>query len=331
VRQNVQLSHHFLDDMRLLANLLKDFDEPKWATSAPPRYTKSARLFIFTKYLPTVSSLMKKLLTLISLFILIQNATAQKNALSQIADSIKAEGEILYRSEWASGHSTQIFASSFRAKKLLSGGYFSYETKKEITTIFFSKDENPVVLATVKFDQGLDSSKYSIDTTTRKFTEDEKDFYSIRSKAAKVVLNDTLFKFYQHTSLNLVPIVKNGVKRVYVITAQTAPDEVLLGNDYLIIFDKDDNIIKKTKLHNNLIPLGTGGIDPIKASSHQHLGKTSPFITATDICAFKLWKAKTTWVISFVASADYISVWYFDDESLEIFTQDEWQKKMKNK
>jgi len=28
VRQNVQLTHHFLDDMRLLANLLKDFDEP---------------------------------------------------------------------------------------------------------------------------------------------------------------------------------------------------------------------------------------------------------------------------------------------------------------
>ena len=27
-RLNVQLSHHFLDDMRLLANLLKDFDEP---------------------------------------------------------------------------------------------------------------------------------------------------------------------------------------------------------------------------------------------------------------------------------------------------------------
>ena len=77
--------------------------------------------------------------------------------------------------------------------------------------------------------------------------------------------------------------------------------------------------------------MATGGTDPIKASSHQHLGETSPFITATDICAFKLWKAKTTWVISFVASTGYVSAWYFDDESLEIFTQDEWQKKMKNK
>src|ERR1700742_5394010 len=129
--------------------------------SAAPCYTKPARLFIFTKYLLTVSQLMKKLFIWITLFILVQNATAQKNALSQIADSIKAEGEMLYRSEWTSGHSTQIFASSFGAKKLLSGGYFSYETKKEMTTIFFSKDENPVVLATVKFDQGLDSSKYS--------------------------------------------------------------------------------------------------------------------------------------------------------------------------
>ncbi len=274
---------------------------------------------------------MKKLFKLIIILILAQNATAQKNAMRQITDSINAEGEMLYRSEWASGHSTQIFASSFGEKKLLSGGYFSYETKKGVTTVFFSKKENPVVLATVKFDHGLDSSKYNIDTLTRKFTENEKEFYTIRSKAAQAVSSDTLFKFYQHTSLNLVPIIKNGTKRVYVITAQTEPDEVLLGNDYLINIDKDNNIIKKTKLHNNLIPLGTGGQDAIKASSHQHLGETSLFITATDICAFKLWKAKTTWVISFVVSAGYVSAWHFRDEFLEIFTKAEFENKMKNK
>ena len=274
---------------------------------------------------------MKKLLILITLFILAQNATAQKNALRKIADSINAEGETLYRSEWASGHSTQIFTSSFGGKKRLSGGYFSYETKKEMTTIFFSKNDDPVVLATVKFGHSLDSSKYSIDTTTRKFTGNEKDLYAIRSKAAQAVSADTLFKFYENTSLNLVPIIKNGAKKVYVITGQTAPDEVLLGNDYLINFDKDNNIIKKTKLHNNLIPLGTGGIDTIKASSHQHLGETSPYITATDICAFKLWKGRTTWVISFIVSTGYVSAWHFRDEFLEILTQAEFEKIMKNK
>ena len=253
-----------------------------------------------------------------------QSATAQKNTLKHIADSIKAEGEMLYHSEWASGHSTHIFASGFGEKKLLSGGYFSYEDKKGMTTIFFSKNENPVVIATVKFAHG-------IDTTTRKFTEIEKEFYTIRSKAAQAVLNDTLFKFYQHTRLNLVPIIKNGIKKVYIITAQTSPDEVLLGNDYLINFSKDNDIVNKKKLHNNLIPLGNGGKEEIEASSHQHLGETSPFITATDICAFKLWKEKNTCVISFVVSAGYISVWYFDDESLEIFTQAEWGKIMKKK
>jgi hypothetical protein len=169
---------------------------------------------------------MKKLFTLITLFTLAQNAIAQKNDLKQIADSIKTEGEMLYRSEWASGHSTQIFTSGFGQKKLLSGGYFSYETQTGMTTTFFSKDEYPVVIATVKFDHGLDSSQYNIDTTTRKFTENEKEFYTIRSRAAQAILNDSLFKFYQNTSLNLVPIIKNGVKKVYVITAQTSPDEV---------------------------------------------------------------------------------------------------------
>jgi len=274
---------------------------------------------------------MKKLFTLITLFILAQNATAQKNALRKITDSINAEGETLYRSEWASGHSTRIFTSSFGEKKRLSGGYFSYEAEKKMTTIFFSKNDDPVVLATVKFGHSLDSSKYSIDTATRKFTGIEKDLYAIRSKAAQAVSNDTLFKFYENTSLNLVPVIKNGAKKVYVITGQTVPDEVLLGNDYLINFDKDNNIIKKTKLHNNLIPLGTGGIDTIKASSHQHLGETSPYITATDICAFKLWKGRTTWVISFIVSTGYVSAWHFRDEFLEILTQAEFEKIMKNK
>ncbi|MDO3641423.1 hypothetical protein [Mucilaginibacter sp. L3T2-6] len=273
---------------------------------------------------------MKKLFALISvLFVITINAKAQKNELAKIADSIKAEGEMLYRSEWASGHATAIFKLKYPTKKLLSGGYLSYETKKGLTTIFFSTNEDPVVVATVKFRNGLDLSNYSIDTITRKFTENEKEFYTIRAEAAKDVLNDPLFQFYDHTSLNLIPVIKGGEKRVYVITAQTSPNEVLLGNDYLITFDKDNNIIKKTKLHNNLIPLGTGGEDPIKASSHQHLGETSPFITATDVCAFKMWKGKTTWVISFVSSIRYVSAWHFQDEFLEILTQDEFQEIMK--
>jgi hypothetical protein len=271
---------------------------------------------------------MKNLLTLIFLAILAQNVSAQKKELKHIADSIKAEGEILYRSEWASGNGRQVFAASFGRKKLLSGGYFSYETKKDIINVFYSKGEEPVVVATVKFDLRLDPSKYIIDTTTRKFTDVEKELHAIREKAVQIVLSDTLFKQYQNTSLNLVPVIKNGTKKVYVITAQTAPDEVLLGNDYLINFDTDNNIVSKKKLHNNLIPLGNGS--KIEASSHLHLGETSPFITATDICAFKLWKAKNTWVISFVVSAGYVSAWHFRDEFLDIFTQAEWEKMMKN-
>jgi hypothetical protein len=272
---------------------------------------------------------MKKLCVTIFLLSFLCSALAQEKGLSKIADSIKAEGEMLYRSEWASGHGTQAFAVSFGRKKLLSGGYFSYESTKEMTTVFFSKAKNPVVIATVKFGLNLDSSKYSIDTTTRIFTDLEKELHIIRSKAAQAVLGDTLFKYNEQISLNLVPVIENGTKRVYVITAQTAPDEVLLGNDYLISFDNNNNIVSKKKLHNNLIPLGNGGKEAIKASSHQHLGETSPFITATDICAFKLWKAKNTWVVSFVASPGYVSAWYFRDEFLEILTQAEFQKIMK--
>jgi hypothetical protein len=138
---------------------------------------------------------MKKLLTLITLFILALNVTAQKNVLRKVADSINAEGETLYRSEWASGHSTQIFTSSFGVKKQLSGGYFSYETEKKMTTVFFSKNNDPVVLATVKFGHSLDSSKYSIDTTTRKFTVIEKDLYASGQKLHRLFQTTRFLNF----------------------------------------------------------------------------------------------------------------------------------------
>jgi len=256
---------------------------------------------------------------------------SQERDLKRVADSIKAEGEKLYRSEWASGHGSSIFSTNYAEKKLLSGGYFSYETNKDLVNIFFSKDTDPKVIATIKFNQKLDDVKYKIDTTTRKFTDIEKEIYTIREKTVDVIKTDTLFQFHPNTDHNLVPIVENGIKKVYIITAQTSSLEVLLGNDYLINFDSENNIINKIKLHNNLIPLPNGGAQVIEASSHVHLGKTSDFITATDVCIFKFWKPKITWVITFVQSAGYVSAWHFRDEYLDIYTQAQWEKIMKNK
>lgn len=255
---------------------------------------------------------------------------AQPLSLTKIADSIKAEGEALYRSEWASGHGTAIFNANYSLrKKLLSGGYLSYETKKDVVNIFFSKDEHPKVIATLKFDKRLDESKFTIDTITRTFNDTEEDLFVLREKAAKEVTSSPFFTFYENTSFNIIPIITNGRKKVYVVTAQTSPDIVLLGNDYLINFDEENNVLNKIKLHNNLIPLANGGNEVIEASSHQHLSNTSEFITATDVCAFKLWKPKITWVITFVVSAGYISAWHFRDEYFEILTQTEFAKKMK--
>jgi len=264
------------------------------------------------------------LLSNISLF-----AFSQQRDLKKIADSIKAEGELLYRSEWASGNGTAIFAASYPSKKLLSGGYISYDTKKDVINIFYSKEEYPKVIATVKFDKRLDSTKYTIDTATRNFNDTEKELFVLRKKAADAITTDTFFKFHAYTSHNLVPVIKNGEKKVYVVTAQTSPNEVLLGDDYLINFDKLNNIASKTKLHNNLIPLPNGGKEVIEASSHVHLGTSSNFITATDVCTFKLWKPKITWVITFVQSAGFVSAWHFRDEYLDIYTMADWEKMMK--
>jgi hypothetical protein len=274
---------------------------------------------------------MKTILTLITILGLFSRSFAQQPDLVKTADSLSAEGDQLYKSEWASWYGSDIFEAQCKDKRILSGGYISYDTGKGLNNIFFSKGDNPVVLATISFEYGFNTQNYKLDTTSRKLSKSELELYTFRKKAVSEIYKDTLFKRFNNTSLNPIPIISNHQKKVYFLTGPVINGVVLFGNDYLVTFDKDNNITSKRKLHRNLIsiPYSKTETDPGKiavATIHSHSNETGEFITATDICTLRLYEKFTTWEQHLVISKDYVSLWNCKNDTLLILTAEAWKK-----
>jgi hypothetical protein len=261
------------------------------------------------------------LLLIVSFFISLKTARAQERDLVKIAANIVAEADILYKSEWASWNGTDIFSEKCKTRRTLAGGYISYDTGKGLTNVFFSKDAEPKILSTISFEYGFNPQKYTLDTADRKFTKQEKELYIIRQAVIADMYKDTIYKNYKNASLNPVPVISNRERKVYVLTGPDISGVVIFGNDYLIKFDKNNNITSKKTLHKNIIPAnytkaGSSGKELQVASMHSHLPETGGFITATDICTLRL----------YVMSKNYVSIWDCKKNILAIMTMEAWKR-----
>jgi hypothetical protein len=271
---------------------------------------------------------MKRLLLLITFINISLAAIGQQRDLVKIADSIRAEAEVLYRSEFASWYGTDVFVEKCPARRSRSAGYLSYDNGKNLINIFFSNAPTPTVLATISFGYDFNTANYKLDTTDRQFNATERTLYDIRKAAIEEMGRDTLFKGYKNTTLNPIPIISGGKKMLYVLTGTNQNGVMLIGNDYLLNFDKDNKVIAKRSLHKNLMPIqmkdNSGKITV--GGMHTHLPETGDFITATDICTLMLYEKFTTWKQHIVLSQNYTSIWDCERNKLSIVTADEWKK-----
>jgi len=137
---------------------------------------------------------------------------------------------------------------------------------------------------------------------------------------------DTLFKRYEKTSFNFIPLIVNNKKKVYIITGPSASGVVIFGNDYLIEFDKKNNIKSKKSLHKNIIPVNYTDDEAEVMTIHNHLEETGDLITATDICTLLLYSPYTHWKQHYVMSEKYVSIWDCDKESLFVMDTKAWKK-----
>ncbi len=249
---------------------------------------------------------MKNLLLLL-ISMMICTCIIADEKLTAKAQPIVEEAKRMYRSEMASWYGTDIFLAHYKQREKI-GGYFSYPKGDSTHCLFYSKDAEPIVIGRVSFDSTFREERSKIDLIERNFDPNEKDYFHIRSAAAKA-LNDNpsdIFKFYENSNLNIIPLISGKEKKVYILTGPQVKGVVLFGNDYLITFDKKDNIRDIKALHANLIP-----IDDMEAvhTMHNHLPETGMYITATDLCTLMLYEKFTRWESHNVVSEKYLNIW----------------------
>ncbi len=246
--------------------------------------------------------------------------TSHGTDLQKKAAEIQAEAFKIYRSEKASWLGTDIMQEVYDSGIPSNlKGYFSYATENTVRCVFYSNDSIPKILLTIEFDPSFDPEKTTVADYAREFSEREKEYYLLRKSVESVLIADTgFFKYYKNTNYNIVPVIDEQSKRVYILTATTTAATILFGNDYLLEFNSNNQLTSKTKLHNNLITIPTDTSGEVVSGYHTHIGKTSEFITSTDICTILLYRPYVKWSTYNVISGKYISIWSNETNNLVI-------------
>lgn len=284
-----------------------------------------------TSHLLKHKNTMKRLLFFFLTFVSL-SAVAQTDLQTRIK-AVVDEGKRLYRSEMASWYGTDLFLVNYKSRTNV-GGYFSFTTKEDVSKcIFFSKAEKPKVIGTISFDKTFNPELAKIDLNEREFTTTENDLYVIRKIALATINTDTLFKKYRNTDLNLIPLVYNNEKKVYVLTGPKQGGAVILGNDYLLTFDSNNQLTGKKPLHKNIIPVPYAGKQSdgteIVSTIHSHLPETGDLITSTDICTLMLYEKFAKWKSHKVVSQKYLSTWDCAKDELTVVKMEAVEKMVK--
>ncbi len=268
--------------------------------------------------------MIKKLILLSYSFFMLTNLFAQSN---KEEESIFEEGKKLYKSEMASWLGTDVFLNKFIDKKNDVGGYFSYLENELSKCLFFTKGDSIQVIATIIFDSSYNVETAIIDDTERPFTKLENDFYTIRKIAYDEIQKDTMFKLFKNTNFNLVLLIDDSSKKVFVLTGPQKKNVVIFGNDYLLTFDEGNNLISKKQIHHNIIPIDYTEDEKVNSddtldSYHTHLHETGEPITSTDICTLLLYQKYARWRTHTVIGDKTMCIWTCGRNKFIVITKD---------
>lgn len=258
----------------------------------------------------------------ISLFFALNIFSQSK--IDKLKESTFKEGVLLYQSEKASWHGTDLFLEKYKNQSNI-GGYVSYTDENGPICIFVSKNDKKIVIGTISFDKSFDLSKAKIDLSERKATSLEQDYFDMRTKTIETIQKDTIFKYYDNTGYNIVPIINEKEKKVYVLTASKENGKVIIGNDYLLNFDKKGKLKKTSRLHKGMLLFNYGEKDQ-SGIMHSHLPEYSEIITPTDICTMMLYQEQAGWETNHVISEKYVSIWDCKKNDLIVLTMEAWEK-----
>ncbi len=227
------------------------------------------------------------LLFVFTAFIVNAQVTLSKEEIKQKTDSIVVEGNLLYQYEKVAWVSTDQ-ALELKDIKTKFGGYLIYQSGDSIKAIILDKgQDNCIYEMTYLKDFSIPNKENLI---SRELNEIEKKLQSIKKK----LLEEIFTSKYQIScpegyNLNIELIPYQLGYKLYIIAGTSKSDVIPFGNDYIFFADKNGEITSWRKFHSRLISTTTKfNGETVRGITHSHL-RTEPFISATDICTFKLY------------------------------------------
>ncbi len=241
--------------------------------------------------------------------------------------AVLEEGKMLYHLEKASWYGTDIFLKYYKDKVDSVAGYISYYNSQEVINVFFNRFDTTKVLARIIFDSIPQINPKRVEIEDLDVFRYEFDLFSLTKNARARIYaeQDTFFKFYKNTQFNLIPIISETYRKVFVLTASKDTENVLLGNDYIIYFDESNQFIRQERLHYSLIklPMKSDSME-LTMSTHTHI--LDEIITSTDICTLLLYKDFAQWKSHYVFSKEWVSIFDMKNENLFIMPLESFKK-----
>jgi hypothetical protein len=232
---------------------------------------------------------MKQIAILFLLMTIIFNANAQDENLQLKLDSIIDEADLMYKYEKSVWNSTDLLMADPKLKKNY-GGYVVRHSMDSIFVTYLDKNQKESIARYIYVSANL-NKPCLVSLESSSLTILEKELLDIKIKILNQ-LSDSKYNITipQGFNPNFVLIKEATIFKLYLIMGTAEYGVIPFGNDYLFWSDSDGNITNWKKFHSRLIPIyakGDNG-EKVVSSSHSHL-KTTPYITATDICTFRLY------------------------------------------
>jgi hypothetical protein len=202
-------------------------------------------------------------------------------------DEIVLEADILFRFEKAARLSVDIAMSNSEVKQTYKD-YLVYSTGDSLKAIIINNNNKCSYELTFldDFDKPINEIN-----KVRELTLLESKYLLVKSKMIKQV-SEPKYKVGcpEGFELNFILLPDGKKYKLYILTGTSQSNIIPFGNDYLFEANEKGKIKKWRKFHSRLIPMQTVMKNGMKmiSTAHSHL-KSEPYITATDICTFRLY------------------------------------------
>lgn len=239
------------------------------------------------------------------------NVQAQ-NDLTKQAESILKRARLIYDLEKAAWLGGDLFADNNKLNKHNVESYITYKEDDYVICAFYSTTDS--IIAEYTF-TNLDSNHVSsfiprsINAKETELIKIKRSIYSkFGTKEFKKVKKDP------NTNFNLVPVIIDNIPTCYLINAINNKNKLILGNDYIIQFDNNYNVIKVAGNHKGVqeIPFDADG----EAFFHTHVICDTFF--ETEIATLMLYRPYIKIQEFIVISKTHTSTWNNDTFTLTI-------------